>query len=157
MNSKELVKILDYLVERGLETIKKNSGNVKATIDYVAIFAKNKKEFSSLDTIARSMGREVDKETAVTGHTYLLHNPIKTPAGSLNLIKIRFPDPTRPQRGAPDFKIENYQEFKNKYIKKSGNFTLMLKEIYEMIEVKGIDVLVYIPSNTLGERLRINK
>ena len=111
-------------------------------------------EFSSLDTVARSIGDEVDKETAVTGHTYLLHEPIKTSAGLLKLIKIRFPDPTRPQRGAPDFKIKNYPEFKNKYIKKSGNFTLMLKEIYEMIEIKGEDVLVYIPSDTLGERLK---
>ncbi len=153
MNKIELGNILDYLIKRGLETIRNNAENVEVVIDYVAIFAKNSHEFNSLNAIARSMGNEVDKETAKTGHTYLFHKPIKTTVGLLKLIKIRFPDPTRPQRGAPDFKIRNYQEFKSKYLKKSGNFTLMLKETYEMIEIKGVDVLVYIPSNTLGERL----
>ncbi len=155
MDKQGLENILGYIVKQGLETIETNTENVEATIDYVAIFTKNKSEFESLNTIAQSMGNEVDIETARTGNTYSLHEPIKTSAGLLKLIKIRFPDPTRPQRGAPDFKILNYQEFKSKYLKKGGNFTLMLKEKYEMVEIKGIDVLVYIPDNTLGERLKI--
>ena len=154
MNKEELENILNYIVKQSLETIEANARKIEATIDYVAIFAKNKSEFNSLDIVARSMGNEIDKETARTGNTYSLHEPIKTSAGLLKLIKIRFPDPTRPQRGAPDFKIQNYQEFKSKYLKKSGNFTLMLKEKYEMIEIKGVNVLVYIPNNTLGERLK---
>ena len=154
MNSQELERIINYIIKQGIDTIKNNTDEENFIIDYVAVFAKNKNEFDFLDSVAKSMGDEVDKETAKTGHTYLLHEPIKTAAGLLKLIKIRFPDPTRPQRGAPDFKIKNYQEFKNKYIKKSGNFTLMLKEVYEMIEIKGVDVLVYIPDNALGERLK---
>jgi hypothetical protein len=153
MDKQNLENILHYLIKQGLETIKANTEEVESTIDYVAIFAKNKDEFDALDAEARSMGTEVDTETVVTGHTYLLSTPVKTSVGLLKFIKIRFPDPTRPQRGAPDFKVQNYQEFKNKYIRKSGNFTLMLKEKYEMIEIKGIDVLVYIPDNTLSERL----
>lgn len=154
MNKQTLEDIVNYLVKQGLETIKTNAGNIDAQIDYVSIFAKNNDEFNELDTIARSLGEEVDKSTARTGRTYLLRTSVNTPVGPLKLVKIRFPDPTRLQRGAPDFKIQNYQEFKNKYLKKSGNFTLMVKEAYEMIEIKGIDVLVYIPNNTLSERLK---
>lgn len=153
MNHHRLNTIVQYLVERGLETIKTNAEETPAVIDYVSIFAKNKDEFDALDTVAKSLGTEVDKETTVTGHTYALTTPVKTAAGPLTLIKIRFPDPTRPQRGAPDFKIPKYQKFKNKYIRKSGNFTLMLREQYEMIEIKGVDVLVYIPDKPLSARL----
>jgi hypothetical protein len=153
MNTRGLEQIIQYIVKQGLETIKANTEKVESSIDYVSIFAKDKDEFDALDAVARSMGEETDKETAKTGHTYVLSSPMQTPAGVLKLTKIRFPDPTRPQRGAPDFKIQNYNEFKNKYIRKSGNFTLMLKEKYEMIEIKGVDVLVYIPDKPLSERL----
>jgi hypothetical protein len=100
------------------------------------------------------MGEEVDQATALTGKTYLLDQPLTTPAGVLHLLKIRKPDDTRPQRGAPDFKIQNYAQFKEKYLRSSGSFTLMLKKDYEMIELKGVDVLVYLPDKTLGERMR---
>ena len=95
----------------------------------------------------------MDKSTRKTGFTYLLNEPIKTPYGSLKLVKVRLPDPSRSQRGAPDFKLLDYQKFKEKFIRSSGDFTLMLKEEYEMIEIKGVDVLVYIPNKTLGERI----
>lgn len=154
MDRQKLEELIDYIIKQGIEAIKSNTDEKEFIVDYVAVFAKDKNEFDLLDNVAKSMGKETDKETVKTGYTYLLHEPIKTPVGFLKLVKIRFPDPTRPQRGAPDFKIKNYEDFKNKYIKKSGNFTLMLKEVYEMIEIKGVDVLVYIPSNTLGERMK---
>ena len=113
----------------------------------------DKNEFKNLELVAETMGKEVDKETAKTGKTFLLNEPLDTSAGILSLIKIRNPDATRPQRGAPDFKIQNYQQFKDKYLQSSGNFTLMTRKDYEMIEIKGVDVLVYLPDKTLGERM----
>lgn len=153
MNKQELKKIITYLVNQGLQTIKNNTDEKQAIIDYVAIFSKDEDEFKNLNLIAQTMGPQVDKENSKTGQTFLLDDPIETPAGKLKLIKIRIPDDTRPQRGAPDFKIPNYNEFKNKYLQTSGNFTLMIRKDFEMIEIKGIDVLVYIPNNTLGDRL----
>jgi hypothetical protein len=153
MNKRELEKIVYYLVEQGLSAIKDNTDEKEAVIDYVAIFSKDENEYRDLEFVAESMGEEVDKETVRTGRTFLLKEPMKTPAGILSLIKIRKPDATRPQRGAPDFKIRDYQQFKDKYLRRSGNFTLMLKKDYEMIEIKGVDVLVYIPDKTLGERM----
>lgn len=152
MDKNELEKIVNYLVERGLATIKNNTDEKEAVIDYVAIFSKDENEYKDLEFIAESMGEEVDKAIR-TGRTFLLKEPMKTPAGILLLIKIRKPDATRPQRGAPDFKIKDYQQFKNRYLGSNGNFTLMPRKDYEMIEIKGVDVLVYIPDKTSSERV----
>ena len=103
--------------------------------------------------VAETLGEEIDKETAKTGRTFLLNEAMETSAGKLSLIKVRLPDPARPQRGAPDFKITNYEQFKEIYLQSSGNFTLMIRKDYEMIEIKGIDVLIYIPSKTVSERM----
>lgn len=157
MDKNEFEKIINYIVEQGLSTIKNNTNRKEAVIDYVSIFSKDKKEFRNLEFIVKSIGCEVDKETMKTGRTYLLNKPLKTSAGALRLIKVRKPDPVRLQRGAPDFKIQDYQKFKDEYLQRSGNFTLMVRKDYEMIEIKGVDVLVYIPDNTLSERLSKNK
>lgn len=111
---------------------------------------KDEQEFKNLEQLVRPLGRKVDKQTSKTGVSFLLNQPIKTPAGLLKLLKIRKPDPTRPQRGAPDFRVKDYQHFKDKYLQKSGNFTLMVRKDLEMIELKGIDVLVYFPNNPVG-------
>jgi len=154
MSKNELEKIVEYIVAQGLAAIANNTEEQQATLDYVAIFSKDENEFNELMQVAETLGEEVDKETIKTGRTFLLDDVFVTPAGNLLLLKIRKPDPTRLQRGAPDFKVPDYQSFKEKYIKKSGNFTLMLKTGYEMIEIKGVDVLVYIPSKPLGDRLK---
>jgi len=154
MNKNDLEKIVIYLIEQGLETLKRFTDEKNPTIDYVAIFSKDENEFKNLELVAENMGHEVDKETARTGRTFLLDQSLNTSAGVLSLIKIRKPDDTRPQRGAPDFKIQNYPQFKEKYLGSNGNFTLMPKKNYEMIEIKGVDVLVYIPDKTLGERMK---
>lgn len=145
-------KILNYIIAQGLLVLKQTDEK-NAVVDYAAIFSKDEDEFKNLELVAEAMGVEVDKETVKTGRTFLLKQPLDTPAGKLSLIKIRKPDATRSQRGAPDFKIQNYQQFKDKYLQSSGNFTLMTRKDYEMIEIKGIDVLVYIPNKTLGERM----
>lgn len=157
MDKNEFEKIVNYIVKQGLSAIRDNTDEKEVAIDYVAIFSKDKVEFKNLEIIAESIGREVDKNTAKTGRTFLLNEPLKTPAGILRLVKVRKPDSTRPQRGAPDFKIKNYQHFRDKYLQSSGNFTLMTRKDYEMVEIKGTDVLVYIPDNTLGERLDENE
>lgn len=136
-----------------MSAIRDNTGEKEIVIDYVAIFSKDKNEFKNLERIAVNMGKEVDKETSITGRTFLSNKPLNTVAGTLSLVKIRKPDTTRPQRGAPDFKIQNYQQFKNKYLQSGGNFTLMTRKDYEMVEIKGEDVLVYIPNKTLSDKM----
>lgn len=150
MNKKALESIVHYIVKQAARAIEINTDERSLPIDYLAIFSKDKQEFKNLERLIRPLGREVDKQTSKTGTTFLLNQPIKTSAGLLKLLKVRKPDPARPQRGAPDFRVENYQGFKDKYLRKSGNFTLMVRKDFEMIELKGVDVLVYFPNRPLG-------
>jgi hypothetical protein len=154
MVKEELYEIVQYIVRQGVQAIQANMGEQDAIIDYLAIFAKDEEEYGAIERILESTGVEIDKETTRTGRTFLLNEPIETPAGLLTAVKIRKPDATRPQRGAPDFKIRNYQALKEKFLQTSGNVTLMARKDYEMIEIKGVDVLVYIPSKTVHERIK---
>jgi len=115
MTENELEKIIFYLVKQGLMTLERFTDEKNGVIDYVAIFAKDENEFNDLLSVAETVGQEIDRETAKTGKTFLLNKPLDTTAGVLSLIKIRKPDDIRPQRGAPDFKIPDYQQFKNRY------------------------------------------
>lgn len=150
MNRKTLENIIHYLVKQAVEAIEANTEEKNLPVDYIAIFSKNEQEFKNLEQLVRPLGKEIDKQTSKTGLTFLLDQPIKTSAGLLKLLKVRKPDPTRSQRGAPDFRVHNYQQFKDKYLQKSGNFTLMIRKDFEMIELKGVDVLVYFPNKPLG-------
>lgn len=152
MDKKDLENIVNYLVRQGLKAIRENTDEKSLPIDYVAIFSRDEQEFENLELLVRSLGREVYKKAAKTGPTFLLNKPLVTPAGQVGLIKVRLPDLTRPQRGAPDFRVKKYDDFKSKYLQKSGNFTLMVRKDFEMIELKGIDVLVYFPNKPLGSK-----
>jgi hypothetical protein len=145
-------KIIKHIVEHGIEAINANTDEFPVTLDYLAIFAEDEAEYQDMMEYTQEFGEIVDKHKAKSGKTILLKNPIKTEAGPLKVLKIRRPDPTRPQRGAPDFKVGEYEDFKKKYLMENGNFTLMLRKDFEMIELKGIDVLVYFPSKLFNER-----
>ncbi|MDP2631025.1 MAG: hypothetical protein Q8P56_06510, partial [Candidatus Uhrbacteria bacterium] len=148
--------LVRYIVQRGMDAIHDTMGEQDATLDYLAIFAKDDTEYSDIERYLESLGEEVDKALGKTGRTFILNREIQTLAGPLFAIKIRKPDPTRPQRGAPDFRVKNYSELKDKFLSSSGNFTLMVRKEYEMMEIKGVDVLVYIPSKSFDERLKEN-
>lgn len=150
MDKEKLLKVIDYIVERAIGAINQNTLGQEIIIDYVAIFAKDDTEYDQLDAILKTLGKEVDKGHIQTGRTYLLNEPINTNVGKFSFLKIRKPDPTLPQRGAPDFVVKNYGEFKEKYFKTGGNFTLTVRDNSEMIELKGVDVLVYFKEKTIG-------
>ena len=153
MSRQGLEEFILTIVRQGMATIRENMGEPTAVIDYLAIFAKDAEEYAVIESLLESLGAETDKENARTGRTFLLNELIETSAGPLAVVKIRKPDQTRPQRGAPDFRVKNYNELKETFLSSSGNFTLMVRKEYEWIEIKGVDVLVYIPSIPLLERL----
>lgn len=153
MNKNQLNELINYIVAQGVSAIQSNIPWTDASIDYVAIFSKNDDEFNQLEKIAETLWKEIDKENIKTGRTFLLNEAFHTSAGDLSLLKIRKPDPTRPQRGAPDFKVQEYQKIKDTYLQSSWNLTLMMRKEYEMVEIKWVDVLVYLPSQTLSERI----
>ncbi len=157
MNIADLENIVNYIVDQGIKATHKNTEEKYLPIDYLGIFTKNDEEFKDLESLVSTLGKLGDKTATQSGSTFLLNKPISTSAGLLNVLKIRKPDPTRPQRGAPDFQIIDYSSFKEKYFLsgKNSNFSLMIRKSFEMIELKGVDVLVYFPSKTFNERQRM--
>lgn len=153
MDEQTFKQIIQYIVSRGVEAIKENTDEFPCPINYLAIFTKDEVEYEDLLKYVKTLGEEADFAMAKTGSTFILKEAIDTEAGPLKYVKIRKPDPTRPQGGAPDFKVKNYDVFKEKYLKKSGNFTLMLRDDFEMVELKGVDVLVYFPNKVFQERI----
>ncbi len=147
MTKQELEDIVNYIIDQGIKAINDNIDEKNLVIDYMGIFSKDDEEFTEMERLLSTMGKPGDKGSTKSGSTFLLDEPIKTAAGPLKVLKARRPDPTRPQRGAPDFKVNNYKIFKDKYFNgKNSNFTLMVRPEYEMLELKGVDVLVYFPS-----------
>lgn len=153
MTQQEMDEIIQYIVRQGIEAVRTNMGEQVVAIDYLAIFSKDEREYTAIEHLLEPLGSEADKENTKTGRIFLLNDPIETLAGPLAVVKIRKPDLTRPQRGAPDFRVSNYLELKEKFLSSNGNFALMVRKNYEMIEVKGVDVLVYIPSKSFAERM----
>ena len=144
---KELINIIEYIVKQWIIAVKSNTEETDYSLDYVAINSRTNEEYFRFIEIFNNIGKIIKSE--LTWETYILHNPIEILWFKLGLLKIRKVDPTRPQRWYPDFKV-NYKKFKEKYIK-SSNFALIIREDFEMIELKWIDVLVYFPNKTLGE------
>ncbi|MBU0706913.1 hypothetical protein KKG41_00900 [Patescibacteria group bacterium] len=155
MTKQDLEKIVNYIVSQGLKAIKDNTDVEGLPVDYMGIFAEDDGEFMEIDEVLKTLGVLGDKTATPSGSTYLLNEPLNTPAGPLKVIKIRKPDPTRPQRGAPDFRVSDYSKFKEKYLASCGNFSLMIRPKYEMMELKGINVLVYFPSKSFNDRQTI--
>ncbi|MFA5302929.1 MAG: hypothetical protein WC393_00130 [Candidatus Nanoarchaeia archaeon] len=119
----------------------------KLLIDFVDIFPKN--EFERKELLEEIKKDSKLLESTKTGEIFRLHLPIKTIYGPLNLIKIRIYDEKRTQRGAPDFKVNNYESFKKKY----NNLKLIIRKKYEMIELQTEKILIYFPNETLSESL----
>jgi len=147
-------EIIQYIVDQGVQSYEKNTDEHDLAIDFVDIFAKDETDFEKLTKIAESISTVIDKTK--TGDIRKLNNPVETKAGKLRLMKIRVPDKSKPYRGAPDFKIKSYENFKNKYLNQD-KFSLIVRPDYEMIELKDddFDVLVYFLNNPLSDCLNL--
>lgn len=123
-------------------------------LDFVDIFPISEQERLDLIKNIDNLGKVVSK--LKKGPIYLLDKPIQTKYGPLKLIKIRIYDKEKTQRGAPDFKVKDYKEFKEKYLEKEY-FNLIERPEYEMLEldIKDSNVLIYFLDEPISESLGI--
>lgn len=117
-----------------------------APVNYACLFAQSDAEHAELVEAASKLG-SVIKETP-TGPLFQVS--IETSSGLLRLVKVRRPDPTRPERGDADFTLSDYEAFKRAHLGTSG-FSLVERPQMEMIELveTGSDVRVYFSHPTL--------
>jgi len=134
---------LHHIVEQAKQLKDAHTSEKNAPVNYACIFCQNEQEYEQFYTAASEMGKVI-KETP-SGELFHI-TPVDTVAGKLQLVKIRKPDPTRPERGDADFTVADYDTFKKAYMSKEG-FKLIENrpDIIEMIELMdpSFDVRAY--------------
>jgi hypothetical protein len=153
MDVTTLKQLIEEIVKKANELKNKHTSEKNAPVNYACIFSQNEGQYNNLIMVANEIG-SIIKETP-TGPLFHIQ-PLKTVSGNLKLLKIRKPDPTRPELGDADFTVEDYPEFKNKYLSKEG-FKLILRESFEMIELvdSKFNVRAYFSNPPLDKQLMI--
>jgi len=150
MNVDDLRQFVQEIVEKARNLKNKHTSEKKAPVNYACIFAQSKEQYTTLLALTEKIG-SIIMETPM-GSVYHIQ-PLKTVAGNLRLLKIRKPDPTRPELGDADFTVENYPEFKKKHLSKTGFKLIQKREDFEMIELvdSQFNVRAYFSNPPLNE------
>ena len=153
MDVTTLEQLVREIVKKSNDLKNKHTSEKNAPVNYACIFAQNKEQYGKLLEAAQKIGNVI--EETPTGPLFRIR-PLSTVAGNLRLLKIRKPDSTRPELGDADFTVENYSEFKKKYLSKTG-FKLIPRENFEMIELvdSQFNVRAYFSNPPLDKQLRI--
>jgi hypothetical protein len=153
MTLDDLKKLTQEIVAQARLLSAKHTNEPEAPVNYACIFTHSMHEYEELLQLAGQMG-PIAQDTP-TGPVFYIA-PLSTDAGELRVLKIRKPDPKRPERGDADFTIPDYQAFKKTHLGKPG-FDLIERKDMEMIELVDpkFDVLAYYSYPTLAEVLRI--
>src|SRR4051812_43424363 len=112
MDQNKLLKTINYLIIECNRLKNKYVDETSLEIDYVCIFSQNENEYNELYKAAKSIGKIADD--TITGPIFTFNKSIMSSSKMPNVLKIRKPDITRPQKGDVDFTTD-YPYFKNKY------------------------------------------
>lgn len=153
MNVDNLKKLTQEIVAQARVLSEKHTDERNAPVNYACIFAQSESEYEEMCSLAQQLGT-VAQDTAAGPVFHIA--PLSTEAGELRLLKIRRPDPKRPERGDADFTVSDYQAFKQMYLGKPG-FSLIKRPNMEMIELLDptFHVLAYYSHPPLAEVLNI--
>ena len=151
MDVDELKKIAQKIVEEANNLKNKHTGERKAPVNYACVFSQSPEEYEALLAAASKLGSVV-KETP-PGPLFRIE-PLQTVSGPLQLLKVRAPDKTRPERGDADFTVADYPACKKASLERLG-FKLIEREEFEMIELMdpAFDVRVYFSHPPLDQQL----
>ncbi len=144
-NRESLIEAVRYVASRTSELAKKIIGK-ELLIKSLTIFAHSQTEFERLTKILEEMGKPYNYNN---GPRVELNKPIIAGKNQITHLRIRKPDPERPQVGCNDFETD-YESFKEDYLSEhSDNLRLIKRPEYEMIELHDptFDVLAYVGSD----------
>ena len=153
MDAEDLKDNVKSIVEKAAALKDLHTTEKSASVNYACIFSHSKEQYEELLDAAGRMGSVVKKTP--TGLIFHIR-PLKTVSGRLKLLKIRTPDPTRPELGDADFTVPDFPDFQAKYLSKRG-FKLIERENSVMIELMdpGFDVRAYFSNPPLDVQLKI--
>ncbi len=150
----DLKKLIRKIVSEAQRLSSAHTSEKKAPVNYACIFAQSETEYEELINLARQLGPMV-QETAMGPVFHIV--PLSTAAGTLELLKIRRPDPKRLERGDADFTVADYESFKKTYLGRPG-FGIIKRSEMEMIELidPSYNVIAYFSYPALATILKIN-
>ncbi len=153
MNTEDLKNKVKNIVEKATALKNKYIDNKNTPVNYACIFSQNKEEYNKLLEMAWKIGKVIKKTP--TGPLFHIE-PLQTVSGILKLLKIRIPDPSRPERGDADFTVSNFPKFEKKYLPRQG-FKKIQKPDFYMIELvdSDFDIRAYFSNPPLDKQLNI--
>jgi len=144
-NQEELIATVKYIATQTSALAKKIIGEA-LPIKSLTVFAHSQSEYEVLTRILADMGKSYNFNN---GPRVELYDPIIIGSNKIIHLRIRKPDPERPQVGCNDFETD-YETFKKEHLlAHPDNLRLMKRPEYEMIEFfdSEFDVLAYVVSN----------
>ena len=153
MDTEDLKIRVKSIVEKATALKNKHIEYKNTPVNYACIFSQSDEEYKELLEVTKKIGKMIQE----TPSGFLFHiKPLDTVSGVLKLLRFRFSDPTRPERGDADFTISNFSEFEKKYLLKPG-FKIMEKPDFYMIELidSAFDVRAYFSNPPLDKQLNI--
>lgn len=153
MTTQTLKNLIQEIVSQAYQ-LKETIIDEASPVNYACIFAQSEEKYAMLIEATKEISIIIAIETTM-GPVFKIH-PLETIAGKLQLLKIRKPDPQRPEQGDADFTLQDYLRFKKEHLGKAW-YTLIERENFEMIEYQDpdSDVLVYFSHPPLDVQLGI--
>jgi hypothetical protein len=143
-NSEELLQTVKYIVSQTSGMAQEIVGR-DFPIKSLTVFSHSPEEFELLCKILESLGKPYNYNN---GPRVELYKPIESGTNRITHLRIRKPDPDRPEVGCNDFETD-FDSFKNKYLlDHPANLSLIRRLEYDMIELHnpGFNVLAYVVS-----------
>lgn len=152
MTPEILIHLVQDIVQRAVDLKDRHNVEVGARANYCCIFTQNEDERESMLDAAAYIGHVI-LETP-SGPIFLLRTAIHTVAGDLRLLKIRRPDPARPERGDADFTLADYAALRARAVQDPA-FAVVTRPECEMLELVGKDLNVraYFSDKPIDEEL----
>lgn len=144
-NQEELMAAVTYVASETSKMAQKIVGKT-FPIHSLTIFSHSQSEFEVLIELLAKIGKPYNYNN---GPRVELYAPIGVGSNRITHLRIRKPDPERPQVGCDDFETD-YEVFKNEYVSRYPvNLSLIKRPEYEMVELHDseFDVLAYVVSN----------
>lgn len=144
-SKQELLETVRYVAMETSRLAQKIVGKA-LPIKSLTIFAHSQPEYELLIQILADMGKSYNFNN---GPRVELCEPSIVDSNQITHLRIRKPDPDRPQVGCNDFETD-YEAFKKEYLSKHpDNLRLVKRPEYEMIELHDPEfkVLAYVVSN----------
>ena len=154
MKIDELKKLVQEIVAESRRLSAAHTSEHQAPVNYACVFTHSVSEYEEMIKVTRQLGPMV-QDTAM-GPVFHIP-PLSTVAGTLRLLKIRRPDPKRPERGDADFTVADYEKFKKTYLGRPG-FGIIKRAEMEMIELidPSYNVIAYYSHPTLATVLKLD-